>query len=69
MCLVGVTVFLVGCDDCSCGVLQCVLWGVTVCLSGHAAMVTSENTSLLRDSVGIYRTDFDYPASLNAVWS
>jgi len=37
-----------------------VFWGVTVCLLGYAA--TSENNLLLRDSVGIYRTDFDYLA-------
>jgi hypothetical protein len=39
-----------------------VFWYVTVCLSGYSAMITFENNSLLRDSVGIYRADFDYLA-------
>jgi hypothetical protein len=37
--------------------------GVTLCISGYAGTITSENNSLLRDSVGIYRADFDYLAS------
>ena len=40
-----------------------VFWCVTVCLLGYTGMITSENNSLLRDSVGIYNTDFDYLAS------
>jgi hypothetical protein len=35
-------------------------------LSGYTATITFENNSLLRDSVGIYRADFDYLASSNA---
>ena len=40
-----------------------VFWGVMVGLSGYTATIKFENNSLLRDSVGIYRTDFDYLAS------
>jgi hypothetical protein len=43
-----------------------VFCGVTVCLLGYTATITSENNSLLRDSEGIYRTDFNYLASKNA---
>jgi len=32
-------------------------------LAGYIATIAFENNSLLRDSVGIYRTDFDYLAS------
>jgi hypothetical protein len=35
-------------------------------LSVYTATITFENNSLLRDSVGIYRADFDYLASSNA---
>jgi hypothetical protein len=40
-----------------------VIWCVMVCLAGYTAMIKFENNSLLRDSVGIYREEFDYLAS------
>jgi len=42
-----------------------VFWCVMVRLLGYTGMITSENNSLLRDSVGISNTDFVYLASQN----